>query len=459
MALRRKQAPATRRDRSTPGGTGAGEYKVKGKRATARQREVIDGALEQASEDKASRRVMIGLVMALTQESRCGEEPGKGKYRGPLHQSDPWGSEEERGRTKSAVHSFLVTGPTSWKKVHGGVKKAPGNLGAAIDRVQGAGTPAAYSQWEEEATRTVDAWRENGGSEEGGGSYVKRYTFTRGEKGGSREDSWDAADRLVKEVGAYRWAAGNVFYAASGDELRRGGPSLMIEGDEGWLRKGLAWSWASRRSISEMKLEVLADRWDVMPGGVVSVHRRHGPMSGKWLVFTVEGSSLDSPEATVTLRRPTRLKSEPPSERADRNDEDGDEGGDKTVERLREVCREISDNRHEYDWGGSHGPKVRTLKASSPFDCSSSVSYALYRAGFFNGDKPAYVSGTFAAQWGSPGKGEEFTVWANGEHVWIEFADGARFDTSQHGGKSGPAYTTKKRSDQGRFTARHYGGH
>lgn len=451
MPLKRTDAPQKGPRRASNRGTGAGEYTVKGKRATARQRKVIDDALEQADTDRASRRVMVGVVMALTQESRCGEDRGTGRYAGDLHQTEAWG--DDRTSTAAAVHAFLVTGPTSWKKVHGGVKKAPGDLGAAVDAVQAAGTPAAYGQWEDEASRTVDAWLDH--DDERGGEYVKRYTFTRGERGGQRESSWEAADRLVKEVGAHRWAAGNVFYAVSGDELRRGGPSLMIRGDEGWLRKGLAWSWAARRSISEMPLEVFADQWSVMPGGVVQVHRDHGAMSGKWLVFNVSGPSLDSPEATVVLRRPTRLRPEPASERADRSGE-GEQG---TVERLRAVCREISDKRSDYLYGGGHGRPVRELRSNTRMDCSASVAFALYRAGFYDGDRPAQVSGWFAANWGQEGKGEEFTVYANATHVFIEFDDGARFDTSQHSGKSGPMYTTVKRKDQARFTARHRSGH
>jgi hypothetical protein len=459
MALQRRNSPATRSasseatagDAGRPRGTGSADYKVKGKRATAKQRETIDGCLAQAQEDGASRRVMIATVMTITQESNAGElasvMTGNDDV-GIFQQGRNWVSEKEAKDPAASTHAFLVTGPTSWKKVHDGLKNAPGNLNQAIMKVQI--SVGGYAPWEKEATKTVDTWLDTGGG--GGGSYIKQYNFTRGEKGGQRENSWDAAARLVEEVGAYRWAAGNVLYAVSGDELRAAAPSLTIRGDEGWLVRQPAYSWANNREISEVNLDVLGDRWDVMPGACVVLSSLYGPMAGRWLVWNASGDRLDSPVVHVVLRRPTRLRDEPPSESAQRSESEG--GGS-----LYDICKKISDNRHEYVYGGSHGPKLSSLKPSSPFDCSSSTSFALHEAGMFDGSV-AITSGEFAKSWGKAGKGDDFTVWANGTHVWMEGYDGSdfawRFDTSQHSGKSGPMLTTKERNDQSRFTPRHW---
>lgn len=460
MALKRKEAPAKRKKAKTKRGLGSADVTVKGKKATVRQRNVLDGILDQCEDDGASRRVMVAAVMCAIQESVAGEEQGRtgDDDLGIYHQGRNWIDEAGAKDPRRATHAFLITGPTSWKKVHGGVKRAPGDLNAALMKVQI--SVGGYAPWESEASDIVDAWLDAGGttaSESDG--IIKRYSFTRGERGGERENSWEAADRLVKEVGAFRWAAANVFYAVSMDELRRGKPSLTIHGDEGWLRMHPAWTWSSRRSITEMTLEVFADRWDVMPGGVVLLHRKLGAMSGRWVVFNVSGPALDSPEATVVLRRPVRLREEPASERTEGAEEDGPEGAAGTTERLRSACREISAKRSDYLYGGGHGPPVGELKSNSHLDCSSSTSLALSRAGFFEKDRPAMTSGEFAESWGEPGKGDEFTVWASPTHVWIEFKDPyGRFDTSQHDGKSGPAYTTKKRSTKG-FEPRHWRGH
>jgi hypothetical protein len=457
VALTRVQAPAKRITATVKRGTGADTYTVKGKRATARQRDTIDGVLEQAHSDNASRRVMIATVMAITQESVAGDQQTTtgNDDSGIFQQGRNWVSAAGAKDPAASTHAFLVTGPTSWKKVHGGVKKAPGNLSEAVHEVQRNQDPNAYAPWEAEATKTVDTWLANGATTDGG-SYVQRYTFTRGERGGHRENSWDAAQRLVEEVGAFRWAAGNVFYAVSDEELIAGAPSLTVYGDEGWLLKAPAWSWAAGRAISEMTLEVLADHWDTMPGAVIVLHRRFGAMAGRWKVWNVGGDSLESPQVTVTLRRPTRLKSEPAPEVASRDTGTGTGGA------LEDICKRISDDRSTYLYGGGHGVKLANLKASDHMDCSSSCSLALFRARMFDGSV-AISSTEFAASWGKPGKGRSFTVWANAEHVWIEGydSDGSfawRFDTSQHDSPSGPAYTKKLRTDQGRFTARHWPG-
>ena len=163
---------------------------------------------------------MIATIMCITQES------GAGRLANVMTGDDDGGIFQQGRNWISEKGSKDPEGPTSWKLVHGSVKKAPGNLSLAIHEVQNNRDPNAYAKWEDEATETVDTWLDEGGSSEDGGSKPKSYTYTRGEKGGQRENSWDAMARLVQEVGAYRWAAGNVLYAASGDEIRAGKPSM-----------------------------------------------------------------------------------------------------------------------------------------------------------------------------------------------------------------------------------------
>jgi cell wall-associated NlpC family hydrolase len=76
--------------------------------------------------------------------------------------------------------------------------------------------------------------------------------------------------------------------------------------------------------------------------------------------------------------------------------------------------------RTPYKWGGGHGSFQ-----DNGYDCSGSVSYALYAAGLIGGSA---TSGQLT-QWGKPGKGRWITVYANGGHTFMEVA-GIRFDTS-----------------------------
>jgi cell wall-associated NlpC family hydrolase len=76
--------------------------------------------------------------------------------------------------------------------------------------------------------------------------------------------------------------------------------------------------------------------------------------------------------------------------------------------------------RSPYKWGGGHG-----RFQDNGYDCSGSVSYALYYAGLIDGP---HVSGDLMA-YGRPGPGQWITIYANPGHVYMEVA-GIRFDTS-----------------------------
>jgi cell wall-associated NlpC family hydrolase len=76
--------------------------------------------------------------------------------------------------------------------------------------------------------------------------------------------------------------------------------------------------------------------------------------------------------------------------------------------------------RTPYKWGGGHG-----RFQDNGYDCSGSVSYALYYAGLIDGP---HTSGDLMA-YGKPGPGKWITLYANGGHVYMTVA-GIRFDTS-----------------------------
>ena len=76
--------------------------------------------------------------------------------------------------------------------------------------------------------------------------------------------------------------------------------------------------------------------------------------------------------------------------------------------------------RSPYKWGGGHG---RFL--DDGYDCSGSVSFALYAAGLIEGSR---TSGGLMS-WGAPGPGKWITIYTNPGHVYMVVA-GIRFDTS-----------------------------
>jgi cell wall-associated NlpC family hydrolase len=104
--------------------------------------------------------------------------------------------------------------------------------------------------------------------------------------------------------------------------------------------------------------------------------------------------------------------------------------------------------RAPYRWGGGHG---RWL--DSGYDCSGSVSFALFAAGLLDG--PLDSSGL--ARWGKPGPGKWITVFANDGHVFMAVG-GLRFDTSGRDSSTGGSrWQLNPRGTSG-FSVRHWPG-
>ncbi|MBA3861591.1 MAG: hypothetical protein H0X56_06415, partial [Solirubrobacterales bacterium] len=88
----------------------------------------------------------------------------------------------------------------------------------------------------------------------------------------------------------------------------------------------------------------------------------------------------------------------------------------------------------------------------SGYDCSGSVSYALYKAGLMESSMP---SGGFM-DWEQPGEGDWVTVYANEGHMYMVVA-GLRFDTSGRKG-SGDSRWHDEMRDPDAYEVRHLEG-
>jgi hypothetical protein len=109
-----------------------------------------------------------------------------------------------------------------------------------------------------------------------------------------------------------------------------------------------------------------------------------------------------------------------------------------------------------YIYGGGHKPFSSRLDRG--YDCSGSVSYALYGGRFLRSPLP---SGALM-DWGEDGPGQWITVYAHGGHAYIVVA-GLRFDTSMHdrdapGPRTGPRWSRTLRKSKA-FVARHPRGY
>ena len=97
-----------------------------------------------------------------------------------------------------------------------------------------------------------------------------------------------------------------------------------------------------------------------------------------------------------------------------------------------------------YVWGGGHGSWY-----AHGYDCSGSVSFALYGGGLI----PRPLTSGELEGWGAPGPGKWITVYANPGHTFAEIA-GLRWDTVGDARGSGPRWHLATADTSG-FVARH----
>ena len=120
------------------------------------------------------------------------------------------------------------------------------------------------------------------------------------------------------------------------------------------------------------------------------------------------------------------------------------------VKRVIEAANRLVEKPYRY--GGGH--RQFSLGLDRGYDCSGSVSYALYGGRFLRSPLP---SGALM-NWGKSGPGRWITVYAHGGHAYVVVA-GLRFDTSMRdanapGPRTGPRWSKTLRKSAA-FVARH----
>ena len=116
-------------------------------------------------------------------------------------------------------------------------------------------------------------------------------------------------------------------------------------------------------------------------------------------------------------------------------------GAPAEVQEVIEAANEITHTGYRY--GGGHGSFN-----DSAYDCSGAISHALHGASLVK--RP--LDSTDFESWGTSGRGQWITVYANSGHAYLVVA-GLRFDTSGSGEK-GPRWRPQFRSSSG-YVARH----
>ena len=328
----------------------------------------------------------------------------------------------------------------------------PGQIAQAV---QGSAHPERYDQYLAEGRAIVAAY---GGADRS--NQTARQTAAtlvqRGTPENPQESSLTAISRFGKAKG-YRlfFDRNTAVYADEHDLIDSRARAILSEASPGvdWLDGEMD----PAKKVNTASLQVLARLWSLPQGCSIIVHES-GFLNGRWLVSKVAQSRF-SVKVSIELRRGTELvQPERTTETASSTISLGagtQSGAAGSSDSLMDICRRFNGR---YLYGGGHGGALSSLSFNSPMDCSSSCSKALRDAGMFAASV-AWVSGQFASSYGQPGRGREWSVYANGAHVFLQ-GEGDnvwRFDTGGPGGGNGPRFHTTRRPTAG-FTVRHWSG-
>lgn len=496
------ETEAKKKDERAPG-FGSSTPTVKGKNATRSQIRLLEQALDTAISRGDPEDAMIGLVMAMTQESvvvnmrgvrtaggNPGGEAGPLIDVGVLHQNSRyWPATRDVPKDVTPFLSKLRASLKAHKDQ---------SIGWNVDQVQRSytvNTPQQgkdYDQWESEARETVAAYTGDADLTAGAGTqqpYRKRYEFRTTEPGAEKRiDWWTATGALADEVQFRRFVDLGTFFYVSDEYLQKQAARQSITRDK--LPAGVVQvrvgDFDTGKPKATIEITVFLDVLEPPIGAVWVIHG-YGPCDGRYLITKVNGSYLN-PKAVVTLEKARPILPEPAPEVASRVTQSGDpvrgsvragtvQGG--SLEDAYNKAWEIDGKRYPYVWGGGHarvGSPDTGTPGSAPqdqpgisasdigYDCSGSVGAVCKAAGYWPADWGTSVpaSGTFAAGWGRPGEGKYFTVWANSVHVYIEFKNMTTANKTEHFGTgrwgenwSGPGMKPKLHPHAG-FTPRHW---
>jgi RNA polymerase sigma-70 factor, ECF subfamily len=129
--------------------------------------------------------------------------------------------------------------------------------------------------------------------------------------------------------------------------------------------------------------------------------------------------------------------------------------------RVYRAAHDLDRAGRDYRFGGGHGKPLPSILPREPLDCASAASLVLHRSGLFE-PSSALTSSRFAESWGEPGEGRYVTVWANDEHVWIEFNldhdHAERFDPTPLRCAPGNSWLSNRDLSSHGFSPRHWPG-
>lgn len=431
--------------------------KIKGAYADPEQLRVMSEVLRSAakySKDNADAMTCCAMCIIVEAESRNPRNATDHDSVGAFQQRKSTGWKGDLTNIDRQVKNFLLDAPTTpllTSLRHRGGR----SLGQIVQQTQRSAFPDRYDQYRSEARAAVAAFRKTGSVQKD-----RPSVYARGQQG-KPEDTWAASLRLMDEVNTRIYSDMGLVVIADEIMLLDSAPTPVVDVREPEFEiADQDIDWGKKHSA----LELTVKGWDmpIAPGIPLPIEGA-GLANGSWLVESVRGEIGKPDVRNVTLRRPGPPKPEPNAEPEKKTAKSSGKGSAPAkLLKLLDVCQTISDNTPGYLYGGGHGVPLAQINSRMRLDCSSSTSFALYKAGLFPGRSAPIVSGAFSG-WGESGNGRWLTVYYNAEHVFLIFTVNGkryRFDTGGPGGGRGPKLYEGDDASRptGSFNVRRYRG-
>lgn len=480
-------------------GDNFGQQTVQGQPMGPRQAEQANILLGRAHAKNAGEVATVAIIFAGIWESNLEKYADNGTYWGVLsarHDHVP------QFDTAAMADAFLNGGKGFTSALE--LEKTMKNPAAVASHAEGA-TPFD-SQGVSKQYQGEDAWvstevalaeakgivQAGGGAASGGDlgpgtqvEVVQPYFFQIGTTDNRNESDWDGSVRLAGEVNWEFFLDGPDVYYDSDLTLIKQKITKVIHRTDGIVAGWGPNDWENRNIATAFTLSLYCEPFEYVAGEVFMLkgfgmdNATTAKLPGRWLI----ADAVRQPGSLVTqfsLVQPTRPKNEPAPQVTETTIGGtgkgklsvlGLSGGPKTVAAAVAAAQELSAMRVPYYKYARDLHDVPPSKKG--LDCSGSTSWVLWKAGFPIPGSPsaAPVSGAYAASWGDPGEGKEMTVWANADHVFIEFKlkqGDFQMNTSYGeanglGSGSGPQFfkwgqNGEADANGGSFTPRHYPG-
>jgi hypothetical protein len=281
-------------------------------------------------------------------------------------------------------------------------------------------TAAEFARWIPEAKKILDQW----GTSYTGGSVsfteYNRYAFKRG-LDGERENSWDCAVRLAKEVNWRVFSTDNIIWWVSDNDLRNSIPWTTIDENTDGIDT-IDWEIDSGKPLNSVTITAHLSRWQCPPGVPIMIENC-GPADGRWLVFEVR-RPMHSDLGEITCHMPSPPLPEPAPTTKQVSISGSKLGtaiavtGNSKVDAAYAKAVQIANKKYPYVYAGGHASDFSPHGGNGiGYDCSGYVSAILNAAGLLTSPE---ASGPMMS-WGQAGPGRLMTMWTNTGHVFLEF--------------------------------------